>query len=165
MFAKADVLFSTGDLTYFDFIPIENELSKKTAFGVYGNHCTPGYLEKLGILNLHLKVYEWNNLLIGGYQGCPRYKNGGGPQFTEEEAARDLANFRGVDILLLHAAPDGLLDSPGDVVHTGSKAVREYVDRTHPKYIFCGHDSPSKTIQYGDTNIFRTHQSKIIEIF
>ncbi|HCC84461.1 MAG TPA: metallophosphoesterase [Candidatus Pacebacteria bacterium] len=164
LFQQADVLFTTGDLSSFDFIGTETELSIKPGFGVYGNHCTPGYLERLGILNVHLQVFEWHGLTIGGYQGCPRYKTGGGLQFTEEEAQRDLDNFPRVDILLLHAGPFGLLDTPGDEVHIGSKAVKNYVDRVQPKYVFCGHDSPSAELQYGNTTLFRTHQARIIEI-
>lgn len=164
LFLDPDVMFTTGDLSIFDFTSIEQFIPNKVSFGVYGNHDTPGYLEKLGIINLHLKVFEWNGFTIGGYQGCPRYKDKGGPQFTEEEAFQDLNNFRGVDILLFHAAPYGLLDTPGDEVHIGSKVVRDYVERTQPKYIFCGHDSPSKILQHNNTQIFRTHQSKIIEI-
>ena len=165
LFQQADVLFSTGDLSFFDFSAIESQLSQKPSFGVYGNHDAPEYLERLGIQNVHLKIVEFNGLKIGGYQGCPRYKDGGGPQFTEEEAIRDLANFPPVDILLLHAAPRGLLDTPGDPVHTGSQAVRDYVDRTKPKFIFCGHDSPSQELEYNGTKIYRTDKARILDIF
>ncbi len=164
LFLQADVLFTTGDLAISDFSGIENQLKTKPCFGVYGNHCTPGYLETLGIINLHLQVYQWNNLLLGGYQGCLRYKAKGGPQFTEDEAAQDLQNFPQLDILLLHAAPYGLLDTPGDEVHTGSQAVRQYVDTRPPKYIFCGHDSPSAQLSYNQTKVFRTHQAQLLEI-
>lgn len=166
LFNQVDVLFSTGDLSSFDFIPIEMQLTqhKKPAFGVYGNHCTPGYLENLGIVNLHLQIFQLGSFSIGGYQGCLRYKEKGGPQFTEEEATRDLSTFPRVDILLLHAAPFGLLDTPGDDVHTGSHAVREYVERTKPKYIFCGHDSPSATLEHDGIFIYRTHQTSTIDI-
>lgn len=164
LFDESDILISTGDLSSFDFSAIEYKIHEKPNFGVYGNHDTPGYLEQLGITNVHLKIVDFNGLRIGGYQGCPRYKDGGGPQFTEEEAIRDLANFPPVDILLLHAAPKDLLDTPGDPVHTGSQAVREYVDRTKPKYIFCGHDSPSAELDYNGIKIYRTDMAKIIEI-
>lgn len=164
LFEQSDALFSTGDLSVFDFAPIELEIPRKPCFGVYGNHCSPEYLERLGIENMHLKTASWGNWVIGGYQGCLRYKDKGGPQFTEEEAAIDLKDFPKVDILLLHAAPYGLLDTPGDVVHTGSHAVREYVERTTPKYIFCGHDSPSLEMIHNGIKIYRTHKSRIIEI-
>ncbi len=161
---QADLLFTTGDLSIYDFTEIQAELSSKPSFGVYGNHCTPGYLEQLGIQNVHLQVVQWNGITIGGYQGCPRYKKNGGPQFSEEEAKNDLSQFPRVDILLLHAAPFGLLDTPGDEVHVGSRAVRSYVDRTQPSYIFCGHDSPSAMLLYKNTTLIRTHQSQVIEV-
>lgn len=164
LFGRCDILITTGDLNYLDFISIENQTISKPAFGVYGNHCNPGYLEKLGIVNVHLQTIRYRDFIIGGYQGSPRYKKGGGPQYTEDEAWRDLQNFPGVDILLLHAPPFGLLDTPGDAVHEGSKAVRAYVDRTSPKYIFCGHESPSMELKYNNTSVYRTHKARLIEI-
>ena len=161
---QVDILFTTGDLSIFDLREIESEIHLKPSFGVYGNHCVPGYMEEIGIKNMHLRTEQFGQFLIGGYQGCPRYKNSGGPQFTEDEAVRDLSNFPRVDILLLHAAPFELLDTPEDSVHTGSKAVREYIDRTKPLFIFCGHDSPSLEMTYGQTKIYRTHETRIVEI-
>lgn len=163
-FIQADVMFVTGDLSIFHFHGIMDIISSKPSFGVYGNHCCPGYLEELGIKNVNLRVDDWNGLRIGGFEGCLRYKPSGGPQFTEEAARDGLANFEAVDILLLHAAPFQLLDTPGDIVHTGSKEVRNYVDKVHPKYIFCGHDSPSMEKDFNGTKIFRTHGARIIEI-
>lgn len=164
LFQECDVFITTGDLSIFDFTPIEDIIKTKPSFGVYGNHDTPGYLEKLDIKNLHLKTIKWNNYVLGGFQGCLRYKEGGGPQFSEEEAKNILNNYPSVDILLLHAAPFGLLDTPNDPVHTGSLSIREYVDRTKPKYIFCGHDSPSGELEYQGIRIWRTHKARIIEV-
>jgi len=164
LFIQADAMFVTGDLSIFHFNGIEDIISSKPSFGVYGNHCSIGYLEKLGIKNVHLKVNEWNGLKIGGFEGCLRYKSGGGPQFSEEEAKDSLTEFGAVDILLLHAAPFQMLDTPGDIVHTGSKEVRSYIERARPKYIFCGHESPSMEKDFDGTKIFRTHGARIIEI-
>jgi len=161
---KCDVFIATGDLTYFEILPLENKFNTLPAYGVYGNHCTPGYLENHGVKNVNLKIEDLNGIKIGGYQGSPRYKTGGGPQFTEVEAQRDLADFPRVDILLLHAPPFGLLDDQSDTVHTGSKAVREYVDRTQPKFIFCGHISPDAELNYNGTKIYRTHKARLIDI-
>lgn len=163
-FIQADIMFVTGDLSILHFNDIRDIIESKPSFGVYGNHCCVGYLEKLGINNVHLKIKECNNMKIGGFEGCLRYKPGGGPQFTEETARNSLTKFDPVDILLLHAAPFQLLDTPGDIVHTGSKEVRSYVDRTSPKYIFCGHDSPSLEKEYNGIKIFRTHGARIVEI-
>jgi len=164
LFNQSDVLFTTGDLSIFDLNPLSEIISSKPAFGVYGNHCTPGYLKKFGIVNLHLKATKLDKYTIGGYQGCLKYKQNGNFQFTEEEAENDLANFPRVDILLLHAAPFGLLDTSTDPVHQGSKVVRKYVDRTKPKFIFCGHDSPSLEMDYQGTKIYRTHQTRLVDL-
>lgn len=164
LFEECDFLITTGDLTILDFRSIENSIKTKPAFGVYGNHCNPGYLEDLGINNVHLKVVNFGNIKIGGYQGSLRYKLGGGPQFTEEEAKIDLENYPAVDILLLHSPPSGLLDEPQDPVHKGSRFAREYVDRTRPKYIFCGHISPSTEALYQGIRLYRTHKARLIEI-
>lgn len=121
-------------------------------------------MEELGITNLHLKVVTWQGIKLGGYQGCLRYKQSGEFQFTEEQAEAELADFVPVGIFLLHAAPEGLLDTPNDSVHVGAQAVRRYVDRTHPRYVFCGHDSPSGELDYGRTTIYRTDGARLVEI-
>jgi uncharacterized protein len=161
---QADVLFCTGDLTMFDFLDVEETMKTKNCFGVYGNHCVPGYLERYGINNMHLRVLNFDGLKIGGFEGCLRYKEKGGPQFTEEEAKIALSTFPGVDILLLHAPPFGLLDDPTDPVHTGSHTVRSYIDTYKPQHVFCGHISPSMDLDYEGTKIHRTHQARIIHI-
>jgi Icc-related predicted phosphoesterase len=160
----SDILFLTGDLSIFDLKELKEPLQSKPGFGVYGNHCTKGYLEEMGIKNMHLSTTIVGNYTIGGYQGCLRYKESGEFQFTEEQAKRNLANFPRVDILLLHAPPFGLLDSPDDPVHKGSKSVRAYIDRHKPSYVFCGHESPSLEINYQGTKIFRTDGGRIIQI-
>lgn len=65
-FELCDMLFTTGDLSYMDFSPIKSIISSKPAFGVYGNHCFRGYLEKLGIHNVHLQPIEYQ----GFYETC-----------------------------------------------------------------------------------------------
>lgn len=127
MYQQCDLLIATGDLSLFDFFGLEELNSEKVAFGVYGNHDTEGYLEKLKITNLHNQVYDWQGLRWGGFQGCPRYKEKGGPQYTEDEAREWAVNFPAVDVLLLHAGPRDMLDDPSDETHTGSQAIKDYV--------------------------------------
>jgi hypothetical protein len=160
LYSQGDVLFSTGDLHYDDFF----NLKGKPMFGVYGNHCSGTYLPEVGITNVHLQVVEWNGLKIGGFQGSIRYKDGGGPQFTHEESIGLLENFPPVDIFLSHSPAFGLLDEPGDPVHEGLKGIRNYLDRVHPKYHFCGHIPPNAEQEYEGTKIWRTHGTRFIEI-
>ncbi|MEI6533232.1 MAG: metallophosphoesterase [Candidatus Roizmanbacteria bacterium] len=163
-FGLCDVFLCTGDLSLFHFASIEKNIPLKDCFGVYGNHCNPGYLEQLGIQNVHLKILKWRNYSVSGFQGCLRYKESGGPQFTEDEANILLKDFPHVDILLLHAPPFGILDDPDDPVHSGSKSVRDYIDRTNPKYVFCGHLDPTAEVQYNNTTIFRTDGAKLFNL-
>lgn len=160
LYQNCDVMFATGDLTVFDFY----EVSGKPMFGVYGNHCSGTYFETLHITNLHLKVFEFGGFKIGGFEGSPRYKEGGGPQYTQEEANQLLVNFPPVDIFLSHAPPFDLLDDPSDPVHVGFHAIRDYIDRTHPKHVFCGHLDPNAELDYQGSKIYRTHGARMIEI-
>ena len=56
LYNQCDVLVTTGDLSLFDFPGLEEVQNKKPAFGVYGNHDSGNYMERLGIINLHNKV-------------------------------------------------------------------------------------------------------------
>lgn len=163
LYDQCDVLITTGDLTYFDINSIEQKAHKRPAFGVYGNHDSGKYLEELGITNLNKKIIEWNNLSIGGFQGCLQYKNS--PiMFTEEEAREFADSFPPVDILLLHAGPKDLLDDPTDVIHTGSESIKRYVLEKSPKYVFLGHEHSNNELMVNNTKIYRTYGARIIEI-
>ncbi len=164
LYKQADILVSTGDLTLFDFGSLSIEKTKKPAFGVYGNHDSGTYLENLEIIDLHNKVYEFAGMTWGGWQGCPRYKAHGGPQFSEEEAILWSQTFPYVDVLLLHAGPKDMLDDPSDSVHVGSEAIKNYVLTKKPKYIFCGHQYSDAELEFENTKIFRTYGARIISI-
>jgi uncharacterized protein len=162
LYAECDLLFSTGDLTLFDFPGLEQINIKKPSFGVYGNHDSGTYLEELGIINLHNKVVEWNGLTLGGFQGCLKYKNA--PlMFVEEEAKEFADNFPYVDILLLHAGPKDILDDPSDDVHIGSENIKRYVLDKKPKYIFCGHQYSDDFLDLGETKVYRTYGARLVE--
>lgn len=160
LYKDCDAMFCTGDLTVLDFYGVYG----KPMFGVYGNHCSGRYFPEVGVTNVHLQVVQWNGLKIGGFQGSIRYKEGGGPQYTQEESQTMLIGFPPVDILLLHSPPFGLLDDPNDPVHTGFQATRDYIDRYHSKFVFCGHLYENAELEYGVTKIFRTYRARIIEI-
>lgn len=163
LYEQCDVLVSTGDLSLPDFFGLEDISDKKPAFGVYGNHDSGNYLESLGIINLHNKVSEHTGLKWGGFQGCPRYKNG--PfMYTEEEAKIWSNTFPYVDVLLLHAGAKDSLDDSSDEIHIGSKHIRNYILQKQPKFVFCGHQYSNAQMTTGNTQIFRTYGAKIIHI-
>jgi len=66
----------------------------------------------------------------------------------ESDIARNiLARFGKVDVLVCHQPPYGVLDQVTAKFapkhwrgkHAGSKVILEYVKRTQPRYVFCGH--------------------------
>jgi len=164
LYTQSDLLIATGDLTLFDFGRLPKLADKKPAFGIYGNHDSGSYLEELGIINLHNTMYEYAGLTWGGWQGCLRYKPGGGPQFDEAEAAAWSASFPRVDVLLLHAGPEGMLDDPSDSVHIGSPSVRQYVLEKQPRYVFCGHQYSNAELTVGSTTLYRTYWARVVEL-
>lgn len=163
LYNECDVMVTTGDLMLQDFDDFLMYKLKKPAFGVYGNHDSGNYFESVGIKNVHNKVYTLNALKIGGFQGCLRYKQGG-IYYTEEQAQEFAATFPYVDILLLHAGGEGLLDDSSDEVHRGSPAIRNYILDKKPKYVFCGHLYSNAFLDLGETKVYRTFKARIIDI-
>ena len=77
-------------------------------------------------------------------------------EYTEAELAKRLARFESLDplVLICHAPPHGTeLDRVRDGLHAGSKAVRDFVDRVQPEYLFCGHihEAEGITVPMGKT--------------
>ena len=68
-------------------------------------------------------------------------------QKQTEKARRVLERFGDLEILVCHQPPYGFLDTvnfpgvPKDWIgkHAGSKAIRDYIKRRQPNYVFCGH--------------------------
>jgi len=69
-----DLIITLGDLEYLQIVEL-GQITNIPKIGVYGNHCTPGYMADLGIINLHLQTFEFNGIRFGGFEGSPRYKN------------------------------------------------------------------------------------------
>jgi hypothetical protein len=75
-----------------------------------------------------------------GYSNITPFKTPG--EYSEEEIAQALAAFEGYKplYLVIHVPPFGTkLDEFSPTKHAGSPALREWVERVQPKYLFCGH--------------------------
>ena len=130
---------------------------------MYGNHDSGTYLDRLGIINLHNRIIEYEGLKWGGFQGCLKYKESI-LMYTEEEAKVWADNFPYVDVLLLHAGPMGMLDDPSDSVHIGSENVRRYVLDKHSKYVFLGHQYSDADMEFEGIRLYRTFGARMIEL-
>jgi Icc-related predicted phosphoesterase len=151
-----EIIITLGDLDYFDLLPLQ-QISNIPKIGVYGNHCSGTYLEKLGILNMHLKTTSFKGLTIGGFEGSVRYKPGNQPMYTQEENISLMQNFPYVDVFISHAPPYGINDEPGDPTHEGFRGFRRYLEEKHPKVWLHGHTYPT------EENIVKKFESTRIE--
>ncbi|MHD0294564.1 metallophosphoesterase family protein [Rhodococcus qingshengii] len=133
-------------------------------FGVYGNHCSRGYLDELGITDLHGRKGRLpNGMSVVGLEGCVRYKNEPDVLYTQEGYAAILAAYPWkVDVVVTHAPPEGVNDS-SDAAHVGITALREYVDVVGPRYLLHGHTYPNPVLeQVGRTSVVYTHGMQIV---
>jgi Icc-related predicted phosphoesterase len=75
-----------------------------------------------------------------GYSNITPFKTPG--EYSEEEIAKALSAFEGHSplYLVIHVPPYGTkLDEFARGKHAGSTALREWVERVQPVYLFCGH--------------------------
>lgn len=162
-----DLICILGDLDLFSLSELK-EITHIPKLGIYGNHDSGTYFEPLGIVNMHLKTYEYNGLVFGGFEGCVRYKNDPhAKMYTQEEASKLLKDFPRVDVMLVHCPPYGVNDEPDELAHQGFIALREYVEQKKPKYLLHGHTYPTAetlVTKLGDTEVIYVYEDKIIEL-
>jgi uncharacterized protein len=111
-----------------------------------GNHETHDDIRELcgrfGFVDFHRRVLQtkstpWAGL---GYSNITPFQTPG--EYTEEEIAEALAAFGGIAglHLVIHVPPYGTrLDEYAPGKHGGSTALRAWVEREQPSYLFCGH--------------------------
>ena len=97
-------------------------------------------------------------------------------QYTDDQMRRrirrlwwKLRRLGGVDIVVSHAAPEGLGDAE-DKAHWGFEALREFIDKYHPSLLVHGHVHMSygnkvpREIDYNGTRIINAYERYTIEI-
>jgi Icc-related predicted phosphoesterase len=111
-----------------------------------GNHETHDdigeFCRKYGFVDFHRRVLQtgstpWAGL---GYSNITPFHTPG--EYTEEEISEELAAFNGMAglHLVIHVPPyDTRLDEFAPGKHAGSPALRAWVQREQPAYLFCGH--------------------------
>lgn len=160
------LVITLGDLEREDILGLEtiNHIPK---IGVYGNHDSGQYMTELGIMDLHLKLWTFNGLTFGGFQGCVRYKqNPDAIMYTQEEANELMKGFPRVDVFICHCPPRGINDEE-EIAHQGFDALRTYLDAKKPHILLHGHTYPTDeeiVKQHGATRIEYVYEYKIVEI-
>ena len=170
-----DLILSCGDLNsqYLSFLVT---MAKCPVLYVHGNHDT-GYLDRppegCDCIDGHIVTY--NGLRILGLGGCRKY-HPGRHQYTDRQMRLRIAKLRwklwrmkGVDIVVTHAAPEGLGDDE-DRAHWGFPALRELIDQYKPAYLVHGHVHMSynhqvpREIDYNGTRIINAYERYTIEL-
>jgi Icc-related predicted phosphoesterase len=115
-----------------------------------GNHethnDTHSMCDRFGFVDFHRQVrplesakgtIQWAGL---GYSNITPFNTPG--EYSEEEIANALGAFDGIQqlYLVVHFPPaNSRLDEYAAGKHAGSPALREWVQRAQPAYLFCGH--------------------------
>jgi uncharacterized protein len=150
----ADVYISAGDLSTFGrgldrcgeiLRPLGQRL-----WALPGNHETHGqmqvFCDKFGFVDFHRQMRTlpshagetyWAGL---GYSNITPFNTPG--EYSEDEIAGALSAFEGKNplYLVVHFPPhNSTLDEFAPGKHAGSPALREWVERVQPAFLFCGH--------------------------
>lgn len=74
---------------------------------------------------------------------------------TEDDAAQLLSNCPDNAIVVSHSPPKGAVDVSSSGRSLGSTALRQTIERTHPRLVVCGHihDSAGRHEMIGDTPV------------
>ncbi len=170
-----DLIISCGDLNskYLSFLVT---MAKCPVLYVHGNHDV-AYNDKppegCDCIDDHIVTY--NGVRILGLGGCRKY-HPGPHQYTEAQMRRRIAKLRwklwrmgGVDIVVTHAAPEGLGDDE-DIAHWGFASLRDFIDKYHPAYLVHGHVHMSyghhipREINHNGTKVINAFERYTIEI-
>jgi uncharacterized protein len=150
----ADLYIAAGDLSTFGrgldrCAEILKPLGERLWLlpGNHENHAqTRAMCEQFGFVDFHrqmrtLKSPKGNTYWAGlGYSNITPFNTPG--EYAEDEIAGALGSFEGQKpvYLVVHFPPrDTKLDEIGRGKHAGSPALREWVERVEPAFLFCGH--------------------------
>ena len=170
-----DLIIACGDLNakYLSFLVT---MARVPVLYVHGNHdvnydqVPP---EGCDCIDDHIVVY--NGIRILGLGGCRRYHRGP-HQYSEAEMRHrirrlwwKLKRLGGVDIVVTHAAPEGLGDDE-DKAHWGFPALVDLMDKYKPRFLVHGHVHMSyghhvpRELDYNGTRIINAYERYTIEI-
>ncbi|MDR2209878.1 MAG: metallophosphoesterase [Spirochaetaceae bacterium] len=189
-YKNVDLILSAGDLPfdYLDFVV--SSLNRPLLF-VFGNHHLEQYefyrtkapglgsAAAAGLTHVGSSVCSEGGLLIAGLGGSMRY-NRGSNQFTEGQMLFEMWKLfprllfnrivrgRWLDILLTHAAPQGIHDK-ADPCHRGFKCFLWFMRAFKPRYLIHGHIhlydlADKRTTTYKKTTVINAYSQYLITL-
>jgi Icc-related predicted phosphoesterase len=183
-FYDVDMVLSCGDLPYYYMEFVVSVLNVPGLY-VHGNHDQPEHksdgrvLEQPGgWIDVDRRTVGVKGVLIGGLEGCLRYRPGVPYQYTESSMrlrALQMIPYlllnrarygRYLDVLITHAPPLGIHDGP-DRPHLGFEVFLWLMRQFRPRYLLHGHKHnygrETRQSQYQDTQVVNTHPYQVIE--
>jgi Icc-related predicted phosphoesterase len=125
------------------------------------------FCRRFGFVDFHRQVRQlgetsWVGL---GYSNITPFKTPG--EYTEEQIAEALAAFDGLKTLYIvaHVPPrDSQLDEFAVGKHAGSSALRTWIEREKPDYLFCGHihECAGREEMIGRTRSFNVGKAGVV---
>ncbi|MCX7750718.1 MAG: metallophosphoesterase [Candidatus Bipolaricaulota bacterium] len=182
-FGRVDLVLSCGDLPY-DYLEYLVDAFGAPVLYVHGNHDRPVEGEgrliaaPQGGISVEGRVVQAAGLLVAGLGGSPRYSARPGFEYSEGRMrlrvfgleARLLPHrLRGrrLDVLVTHAPPRGIHDSP-DPAHQGFAAFLPLLRRQRPRYHVHGHSQPRPGLpartRFGDTEVVHVRGHLLLEV-
>lgn len=159
--SKFDFVLSCGDVPFHIFEEIY-DLYKKPIFAVKGNH-DPVKPFPSCVEDVHHRMVQHRNWLIGGWQGVPTYKSSGPYEWDDLGATEQLSKFPYVDIFICHPPLYGQTDK-ADYAHTGSEALLRYVKEKQPRYVYHGHVHSAIGTMIDNSAVVSVFGSKIVTL-
>jgi Icc-related predicted phosphoesterase len=135
--------------------------------GVLGNHDAEDALAAVGAEDLQLRRVEVGGLSFSGFGGSPRYSRNGGCEWTEKQAEKMIRRLPAADVLLTHSPPAGVNDEPDDPAHSGSPALRKWVERNRPAWLLHGHTLPHpahRVKRLGETRVVHVRGAAALDL-
>jgi Icc-related predicted phosphoesterase len=171
----ADIYIADGDLSTFGkgldrcgeiLAPLQERL-----WVLPGNHESHDeireFCSRFGFVDFHRTVRRigethWAGF---GYSNITPFKTPG--EYTEVEIGEALTAFDGLSRLYLvaHVPPfDSKLDEFAAGKHAGSTALRSWIDRQQPEYLFCGHihECAGREDLIGQTHCFNVGKPGVV---
>ena len=169
-----DLILASGDLKA-DYLSFLVTMARAPVLYVHGNHDTSyDNFPPEGCDCIDDKLVVYNGVRILGLGGCKRY-HPGKYQYSELDMRLRIAKLRfhlwragGVDIVVTHAPPLGIGDA-NDPAHQGFEALRDLLDKYHPKYLLHGHVhlrynfGSQREHEYKGTKVINTYERFVID--
>ena len=170
-----DLILACGDLkaSYLSFLVT---MARCPVLYVHGNHDAHyGKNPPEGCDCIDECIVVYNGLRILGLGGCRKY-HPGAHQYTERQMRMRIWKLKwkirmlgGIDIVVTHAPPEGLGDDD-DPAHWGFSALREFLDKYHPRYLVHGHvhmtygHNIPRVLDYNGTSVINAYERYVLEI-